>query len=321
VESRLWKLSLGNETRLAVTDETMDDDNNCLPCLMEALKRGYAPKRIAVRTETQATVTHMEQLTSALRESCALTELCLLDRSGRERFQSLISIAEASGSLKTLEVDFTPRSPEEWERIWSVAASHPSLSTLRVRYCISYLSQRSNSGFDLLQAVETAARSNNRLMLIDVADESQKYHQTKEFKDRILPILRTNRIVNLTNAIKKSTDPDWIGRLFGVAVHRLGKSNNNKKGVPASALSCLFSLFRGNPECLERCTRVPDALRRLWLSRMRIVNALLGEVSDVEHRMVSSGVETPSATASAASLPNVTSWIHASARGCRPSQH
>jgi hypothetical protein len=318
-----WKAVFGSfhsATRLAVTDETMDGDNNCFPCLLEALRQGYAPKRIAVRTETQATVTQMEQLTSALRESRTLTELCLLDLSGRERFQSLISIAEASGSLQTLEVEFTPRSPEDWETIWSVAASHPTLSTLRVRYRdrISYLAQRSNSGFDLLQAVETAARSNNRLMLIDVADESQKYHQTKEFKDRILPILRTNRIVNLTNAIKKSTEPDWSGRLFGVAVHRLCKSNNKKKG--AAALSCLFSLFRGYPECLERCTRVPDALHRLWFSRMRIVNTLLGEVLEIEHRMVASGVETPSATAPAASLPNVTSWGHAAARG-RPSQH
>ena len=55
-------------------------------------------------------------------------------------------------------------------------------------------------------------------------------------------------------------------------------------------------------EYLERCTRVPDAPRRLWSARMCVVNSLVGEVLELEQeqqRMAASGVEVPSSSVAA----------------------
>jgi hypothetical protein len=297
-------------TSLTIED---DDDNNCFECLLVALRAGYAPKRIAVDAAIPAAADRLGQLALALRESRTLTGLSLSALVHQERtrhaFHSLVSAAAENASLKALEADYTPRSPAEWETIWSAAASHPTLSTLRVRYRTRIPATGRPSGFDLLQAVEAAVQANRRLVLIEIADDGQKYHQTKEYKDRILPLLRSNRVAALTSDIKRCTDEDpaaWGGRLFAVAVRRLCQSSSsNSKAAAGVSLSCLLNLFRGNPEQLERCTRVPDALRRLWMSRMGAVDALLGEALQIERRMAASGVEVPSA---ALTLPNVTVW-------------
>jgi hypothetical protein len=240
-------------------------------------------------------------------------ELCVLDASNQAQsgpfFQSLVSAAAGCGSLKALEVGYTPRSAAEREFIWSVAASHPTLSALRVRYRNTIVAT-GQSYSDLFDAMEAAARSNRQLAQIELADANHKFHQTKEYKDRILPILWSNRVAALTDQIKRCTDDDgpaWGGRLLAVAVHRLCQSNNNKSNQRAAAtsLSCLLRLLRGNPEWLERCTRVPEVLHRLWDSHMGAVDSRLGKVLQLERRMAAAGVEAPSTAA----LPNVTSWM------------
>jgi hypothetical protein len=270
---------------------------------VEALRQGYAPKRIAVKLETQTSAANLERLISALRESrAALIELCLSDVSGRELFQPLVQVAAASDNLKTLDVEYGPRSPADWEVIWSVAGSHPTLSTVRVRY--RNVSFRNSAGFNLLRAIEAAARSNKHLTLIDIiTNGDETYHEPRDEgvqgPDPPDPSIESNRIVNVTNEIKRCADPAWGGRLFAVAVHRLCKPHNRKD---AASLSCLLHLFRGNPDCLERCTRVPDALRRLWSVRMRHVDALLGEVLQLERRMAAAGVEIPPGVGAGAGL-------------------
>lgn len=49
-------------TRFAVTGATFEEDSNCFHCLVEALRQGYAPKRIAVKVDNQTTAAKMEQL-------------------------------------------------------------------------------------------------------------------------------------------------------------------------------------------------------------------------------------------------------------------
>lgn len=300
--------SFHGATRLAVTDSTFDDDNNCFPCLLEALQNGLAPKRISVDAGSRVAASRIPELAAALRESRTVSELSITDKNPREHSRNacrlLVSAAADIGSLKALEVNYAPKSRTEWESIWSVAASHPMLSTLRVQSRPHILARDRSSGYDLLQAVEAAVRSNRRLAVVEIADAGQKYHETKEYKDRILPLLRSNRVAALTSEIKRGTEEPagWGGRLFAVAVHRLCQSNNSED---VAALSCLLNLFRGNPERLERCTRVPDVLRRLWTSRMGAVDSLLHEVLQIERRMAAAGVEIPSAML----LPNLAVWM------------
>ena len=77
---------------------------------------------------------------------------------------------KANRGIKALEVgEFL--SSDEWECLWEVAASHP---TVRVGHgSVNGVHLRSDdpAGFDRLHAVERAVRSNGRLKSIKVMDE------------------------------------------------------------------------------------------------------------------------------------------------------
>ena len=277
-----------------MTKAMMDDDNNCFRCLLDAMRRGNAPKRLAVITDARCTASRIKELTLAIPESSFLSELCITEHSTWEKprivFKSLLSAAAARDGLKTLDIDYFPHLFAEWESIWLVAASHRTLSAVKIRYRgdSTVHAQRNPRGVDRLQTIEGAVRSNSRLTSIEVTDDNCRHHKTKEFKRRILPILRWNRIITLKNEVKQCPDPSWRRRLFAVSVYRLSQK------VDANARPSLLHLLRGNVDLLERCTHVPDVLLRQWTAHLAAIDSHAAHVSHLEDRMIRCGMRAPS---------------------------
>jgi hypothetical protein len=198
--------------------------------LVEAMRQSRTPNRIMV-IEFRL-LGPLAGATEALARCTSLVELHVQEdrTSGRRGTEAMLAAVAANRSLKVLGVDYVLTSTE-WDRLWDVAASHPTLRSIRFNYWnVPARSTKGDPpGFDRLRSVETAVRSNERLTTVATIQ-----CDAKEELSRILALVRSNRVATLSKEDEAELGRSWRHRLVSVAIDRF-RSKDRKKKYEAAA--------------------------------------------------------------------------------------
>jgi hypothetical protein len=217
------------------------------PFLLDALRRGASPERIKIRRF--GSFEPIEGLMGALAGCVSVTGLSVEISQSRDVIDSLLDAVEANAYLNTLEIRsiFTLT---EWKRLWEVAASHSTLSTVRVPFRGFFID--SSSRTQRFETVQLAVQRNVQLTGIETFEDRDNHCYRMDYDTRILPLVRWNRIIHATNAVTNCSDASWRVRLFASSLCHQCRAGT---GTVETLSGCLL-LLRRNVDLIQPTTKL-----------------------------------------------------------------